>query len=221
MQREQEVKQPNTTKISYDADDPFNMCEMFGSDKNDSGISLHSTKASTKDLLSDLCKSAESKIDLESDDSDCLFSITKSVSIQSLMNNGVKKRPRLNGEQRKKRLRDQKRKKSTLGLKTNFHENEEDDDDEDVEDKEEKVKHFKVESSNDDEAKLTANRCKLENENLTENPFSVCLINEERPALFLVQILRIKTNECLYLIETGNYFVKLTIFVVYFVISKE
>ena len=140
---------------NYDTDDPFNMCEMFNSDadpfdfhfksdQNDSGISLNSTNTFKKEPIDyfDSIKTeqsikSENKDGFESDDSDCLFSITKSVSIQSLMNNTCKKKVRLTSEQRKKRLKEtHKRKKNGVNVKNNFHENE-DDEDEDIHDFEE------------------------------------------------------------------------------------
>ena len=183
---------------NYDTDDPFNLCDMFNSDadpfdfnhiksdQNDSGISLNSTNTVKSESLD--VKSGG----FESDDSDCLFSITKSVSIQSLMtpNGGAvvgsqnKKKVRLTNEQRKKRLKEC-RKRKKMSVKSDFHENEEDEDDdiEEIDETSSKVvsaaaanANSNVCASSDDELK-SMKRSKTSS-NLNDNSFTVLFFFE-------------------------------------------
>jgi hypothetical protein len=199
-----EQKAQKTLNKNYDTEDPFNMYEMFNSDadpfdlniksdQNDSGISLNSTNAFIKKEpvanyidsfdLDQLIKT-ENKSGFESDDSDCLFSITKSVSTQSLMNNTGRKKIRLTNEQRKKRLKEaHKRKKS--GLKNNFHENEDDEDDEFEEIEENKNVDKKTTVTNsselllsDDELTTSIKRPKTESSDINDNSFTVSFVIE-------------------------------------------
>jgi hypothetical protein len=200
-----EQKAQKTLNKNYDTEDPFNMYEMFSSDadpfdfniksdQNDSGISLNSTNTFIKKEpvanyidsfdLDQLIKT-ENKSGFESDDSDCLFSITKSVSIQSLMNNTGKKKIRLTSEQRKKRLKEaHKRKKS--GLKNSFHENEDDEDDEFEEIEENKNVDKKTTVTNsselllsDDELTTSIKRPKTESSDINDNSFTVSFLIEK------------------------------------------
>ena len=198
-----DLKSPQKTYVkNYDTDDPFNMCEMFSSDadqfdfhiksdQNDSGISFNSTNNTIKkeptnffdSINFDQLVKSENKNGFESDDSDCLFSITKSVSTQSLMNNTGKKKVRLTSEQRKKRMKEAlKRKKNGLNIKNGFHENEDDEDEEinEIEDNKE-IKNSVTNScelvKTDDEFTTSIKRPKLESSDPNDNLFTVIFLN--------------------------------------------
>lgn len=156
----------NNTKSKNNNLDNFDL--NIKGDQNDSGISLNSTKASSQ--------ASTKNTGFESEDSDSLFSITKSVSVQALINKNNqenRKKPSLSSEERKKRLRDKKRKKMQ---QLNIYENEDDEDEDMLEEQNqnlvessEPINLNKIESESDDDFKLPAKRLKNEFEEEVKN----------------------------------------------------
>ena len=165
----EEESKTNTRIDMFSSDDPFEL--NIKTDQNDSGISLNSTKTSIENQQS---PNKSLGLDLnpgfESDDSDSLFSITKSVSIHSIMNTN---RPQITGssadrskksqDQRKKKLKDRKRKKISALKHTSYgNEEEEDDDNPDNEETKPNEAATNENENSDEEFKLPTKRAKAD-----------------------------------------------------------
>ena len=171
----------NISRIDvFSSDDPFEL--NIKTDQNDSGISLNSTKTSIENQQSpNKSLGLDLNAGFESDDSDSLFSITKSVSIHSIMNTN---RPAIISSsdrakkslERRKKLKDRKRKKAPSLKHTSYGDEEEEDDDEEAK------PHDAAANENecsDDEFKLPTKRAKAEGGG--ENQLTISMSESAKP----------------------------------------